>query len=618
MPDIFTGSQGDAVSFLEQWRQFLEELLRSETKEPDPETRGLRIYDADRLVYGMETETKQFKDEVTGLVGQVLNPDLLMQLEKLRDTPVGGLVPEAANKFIELDGRIVLQSDSQGQVIINELLREKSQEFTEEVTKESPLEIPKPEPDSEAVSLEDPLPELPEEEEYYSPIEFDDDSSLPTGEIEEVNEMWPKTVGDVQNNLEDSSSQPNTYDKTPVNRAETVEAPNMVSSPKPELLSAVREGIREGNYKIINQTYTGVPYLEKQQVFNSLTPEEQKETKLLKLIHQVEELSGITDGSIKTFVREAMQKQSQSKRNLEPTIDKSREESRTIPGYERVQRSLAALPQTTSVQMAANYSTQMQALLETIQQQNQQINSLQNSVSEMQQLITARVQQPTQFFWWQKAKQTATNLWESFKRREEYHTYAAAIRHLYAKVAPPNTSTIYVANYIIQRDGKNYTFSDQDGQTIMKFRALSLGISLESDVRLQPEQQRDLAELVTAQTLGQQPSGAFATIAQSEGNYYLRVQKLSHALVNYAKSQNSEVEIDGKLSYKWRATPNGEVEIQAKDGRGSLLIQSGGKMFTQLSERDLAYFEGILPLLKSQQMSNSPEPKKFRDNELGT
>ncbi|MBD2181857.1 hypothetical protein H6S82_00115 [Planktothrix sp. FACHB-1355] len=598
MPDIFTGSQGDAVNLIEQWRHFLEELLRSETEESNPEARGLQIYDNDRLVYGMERETNQFKDEVTGLVGQVINPELLGLLEKLRDTPVGGLIPEAANKRIELDGRIILQSDRQGKVIINEIMKAKSQEnFTEQSLSTVA------EPNSESVWLENkPLPSPPEEEDYYSPIELGTDSSLP---ILESEKLWSKS--DRENNLQ------NSYDQIPI----PVEASNTVYPPNPELLSAIREGIKKGNYQIINQAYTGVPYQEKQQLFNSLTPEEQKEARLLKLIHQVEELSGITDGSIHNFVREAMQKQSKSQPDIEHKIEQASEKSQSISGYEKVQRSLAALPQTASVQMAANYSTEMQTLLETIQEQNQQINSLQNSVSQMQQLITARVEQPTQFSWWQQAKQTVTNLWEDFKRREECHTYANAIRSFYSQKVPPDRSTIYVANYVIQRDGKNYTLSDRDGQTVLKFRASGLGVRVDSNVRLHPEQERDLTELVMAQIKGRQPGGAFAVVGQQEVDYYLRIQKLSSALVNYAKSQNSAVEIDGKLSYKWKATTEGVVEIHSKDGRGLLLVQSGGKMVTQLSERDLAYFEAILPKLRAPGISLQPKKEKSRDKEIG-
>ncbi|OKH35724.1 hypothetical protein NIES2119_19715 [[Phormidium ambiguum] IAM M-71] len=599
MPDIFTGSQGDAVNLIEQWRQFLEELLRSEAEEPTPSARSLQIYDNDRLVYGMERETNQFFDEVTGLAGQVINPELLGQLKKLRDTPVGGLIPEAANKRIELDGRIILKSDRQGKVIINEIIKTKSQEKLPEEFPQTTVE-----PNSESVWLENqPLPSPPEEKDYYSPIELGSDSSLPTQESEK---LWSKS--DREDDLQ------NSVDQIPV---ETVEASHRVYSPKAELVSAVREGIKKGNYQIINQAYTGVPYQEKQLIFNSLTPEEQKETRLLKLIHQVEELSGITDGSIHNFVRSAMQKQSKSQPDIEPEIEQASEKLRTISGYEKLQRSLAALPQTTSVQMAANYSTEMQSLLETIQQQNQQINSLQNSVSQMQQLITTRVEQPTQFSWWQQAKQTVTNIWENFKRREDYHTYANAIRSFYTQKVPPDSSIIYVANYVIQRDGKNYTLSDRDGQTIIKFHASSLGVRVDSNVRLQPEQERDLIELVMAQIKDRQPDGAFVVVGQQEANYYLRVQKLSSALVNYAKSQNSPVEIDGKLSYKWKATTEGVVEIHSKDGRGLLLVQSGGKMLTQLSERDLAYFEAILPKLRAPGVSLQPEKEKSRAQEIG-
>ena len=78
-----------------------------------------------------------------------------------------------------------------------------------------------------------------------------------------------------------------------------------------------------------------------------------------------------------------------------------------------------------------------------------------------------------------------------------------------------------------------------------------LGVCVDSNVRLQPEQEQDLIELVMEQIKRRQLGGAFAVVGQQEADYYLRAQKLSSALVNYAKSQNSEVEIDGKLSSLW-------------------------------------------------------------------
>jgi hypothetical protein len=58
------------------------------------------------------------------------------------------------------------------------------------------------------------------------------------------------------------------------------------------------------------------------------------------------------------------------------------------------------------------------------------------------------------------------------------------------------------------------------------------------------------------------------------------------------------------------------VEINSKDGRGLLLVQSGGKMVTQLFERDLAYFEAILPKLRVPEISLQTK-KKLRDKEIG-
>jgi hypothetical protein len=66
-----------------------------------------------------------------------------------------------------------------------------------------------------------------------------------------------------------------------------------------------------------------------------------------------------------------------------------------------------------------------------------------------------------------------------------------------------------------------------------------------------------------------------------------------------AVAQQKEVTIDGAFSYKWQANPNGDVQIKAKDRRGNLLEKTGGSVKSNMSDRDLVYFEQILPKLQA-------------------
>ncbi|NJO64093.1 MAG: hypothetical protein HC836_39715, partial [Richelia sp. RM2_1_2] len=99
--------------------------------------------------------------------------------------------------------------------------------------------------------------------------------------------------------------------------------------------------------------------------------------------------------------------------------------------------------------------------------------------------------------------------------------------------------------------------------------------------------------------------------------YFSRVERVTNALVQYSIAQNKEVEIDGVFSYKWRASPQGKVHIEAKDGRGVLLEKDGGKLKSNMSQNDLAYFEQILPKLQPKQPSLvSSESNRNQGNEL--
>jgi hypothetical protein len=108
---------------------------------------------------------------------------------------------------------------------------------------------------------------------------------------------------------------------------------------------------------------------------------------------------------------------------------------------------------------------------------------------------------------------------------------------------------------------------------------------------------------------GRNPRGAFAPVGEQESQYLKRVNIITQALTQYATNQKTSVQVDGKFSYKWRSTPDGKVRIDAKDGRGPLLVSAGGQLRCRMEERDLVHFEQMLPVLqagsRTQSMSNS-------------
>jgi hypothetical protein len=125
MPDIFTVNESDATAMQRSYEQLIEVLLKAALDvEQNSDKQGLKIFDGDKLVYGRDEN--QFRDEVSGFSGELLNPQLIAQLQELRSAPVGEVVDGADNKRIELDGKVLLQSDSEGKVIINNFLQQEA------------------------------------------------------------------------------------------------------------------------------------------------------------------------------------------------------------------------------------------------------------------------------------------------------------------------------------------------------------------------------------------------------------------------------------------------------------------------------------------------------------
>ncbi len=114
-------------------------------------------------------------------------------------------------------------------------------------------------------------------------------------------------------------------------------------------------------------------------------------------------------------------------------------------------------------------------------------------------------------------------------------------------------------------------------------------------------EQNHIKDITTLQNSLQQNESiptSFAPVGKQEAEYFARVERVTNALVQYAIAQQKEVEIDGRFSYKWQASPDGNVKIEAKDGRSKLLEKVGGQLTSNLNERDLVYFEQILPKLQ--------------------
>ena len=152
---------------------------------------------------------------------------------------------------------------------------------------------------------------------------------------------------------------------------------------------------------------------------------------------------------------------------------------------------------------------------------------------------------------------------------------------------------------------------------IIQFRDTNLGIKVEksdlANVNIQ-----DINSLQSSLQKNQPVPASFAPVGKQEAEYFARVERVTNTLIEYAVAQQTDVEIDGRFSYKWKANPNGNVQIEAKDGRGSLLEKTGGQLTSNMNERDLIYFEQILPKLqpKNHKQVTTPQTYQVTNNEL--
>jgi hypothetical protein len=439
----------------QRYEQVIEMLLQAlmDVREENVK-QGLKIFDDDKLVYGRDNN--QFRDNISGLSGELINPQLIIQLQQLRSIPVGEIVEGAINKRVELDGKVVLQSDKDGRVIVNELLQK---EIVQDIGRE---------------------------------------------------------------NIEGFKS-------------------------------------TETNHNSEEIIYP--------------------------------EFSSIEDNF----------------------IDNTKSQ---VPGSIRVAESLNTLED-------SPLKTLLNAELEELRSE---IKALQQEHSLYQELIQQRLQQPQNTSWWQQIKNNASIVITSFtsavkvgireyQNNSTQHQFAASIKNLFHLQIQPGENQYQTDNYQISRSGSLYEIKDSaTNKQIMQFQTTPLGLRVERS-NLEKHHIKDFTTLQTSLQQNHTVPNSFAPVGRQEAEYFARVERVSNALIQYAVAQQKKVNIDGAFSYKWQANPNGDVQIEAKDGRGNLLEKTGGSVKSNMSERDLVYFEQILPKLQASSKKEAVNSLKLTNHQ---
>ena len=293
--------------------------------------------------------------------------------------------------------------------------------------------------------------------------------------------------------------------------------------------------------------------------------------------------------------------------------------SSSIQGSARVNESLQLLE-----------DSPLKTLLSSeIEQLKAEVKALQQERNLYQELIEHRLKQPQNTSWWQQIVNNVSTVGSSvtsavkigvseFKENSKQHQFAASIKNLFQLQTQPGENHYQAGDYQISRNGSLYEVKDSaTDKLLMQFYETNLGVKVEKSDLVNVNIQ-DIKSLKSSLQKNEPIPASFAPVGKQEAEYFARVGRVTNALVEYATVQQRDVEIDGRFSYKWKATTDGNVQIETKDGRGTLLEKNGGQLTSNMNERDLIYFEQILPKLqpKNQRKEITYKSNQIIDNNL--
>ncbi|MGD2184394.1 hypothetical protein [Lusitaniella coriacea] len=262
-------------------------------------------------------------------------------------------------------------------------------------------------------------------------------------------------------------------------------------------------------------------------------------------------------------------------------------------GIQRVRESLNALSEERVRQLLVAQMSEIVQLQQQMQQQERRISVL----------LRERLKEPDRPNWWQQATRAVGSVWQQHRQRSRDLALASQLRDVFRTQTQPGQHRYESADYALSRRGHSYTLENRQGEVLMEFREVPLGVRVErmKDDWEREEIARSLRQATEQQQSGQAIAGAFEPVGASEAETLARTTRLVRALSDYAAAQGGEVEVDGQLAYRWRAKADGTVHIEAKDGRGTLLDRANGQLLSRLEARDLAHFERVLPRLERSQ-----------------
>ena len=543
----------------------LVKLTQNNKPNPDrPVENEISLMDNNEVVAGwvnqnyIDNTTEQFWKEL----GQVLA------------TPVGENAPDAGAKQITLNGKVILQSDAEGNVLVNEVLD--NPELRKQLGLNVPgiialMELYEQQRKQQAKNQEVETYIEPDiQEAGFVDYTSDSNSDYWNSELDDDSFMYEPDIYDIPINEQEDFFNTSDFqlsaENLNQNQPQTQELKYVPPQIDPQArLDNFRNALNNGDFEQMRASVADLSKSEKVAIFQQLNESEKVNAFELSLTNN------LNNQVVPTSKLDVDASQIQSDKAPQTPVNTNNQFNNLV--RENIFDKLNRVWQTFQESLEENFGKQPI---------NREANPL--LISEQAQNI-----------------------------RED----KAFIKDIYSMVENNRRETgdlsdsvsLTTEKYTINNYKNHYEVENSAGDKILSFDNTLTGLKLESS-NLSDSARADFVELSNSLKMGKQ-SQAFLSVGASETEAMVRSINIANSLTDIAQQSNSNIKVDGaNFNYKWTSKPNGEVNIWKKSGEADELIlsrSSKGEMQFNMQEKDMKHFENAAQSLQA--MAVKPQTK---------
>jgi hypothetical protein len=607
-------------------------LTQNNKPNPDrPVENEIYLMDNNEVVAGWVNQT--YVDKTT--------EQFWKELGQVLATPAGENAPDAGAKQITLNGKVILQSDAEGNVLVNEVLdnpelrkqlglnipgiialmelyeqQRKQQTNPGEEWEENQDSEGYVEPDTQEASFVD-----------YWNSEFDDDSFMYEPDIYDI----PFSEQEDFFNTSDFQLSAENFNQ---NKPQTITTPIPPQIDTQARLDNFRNALNNGDFEQMRASVADLSKSEKVAIFQQLNESEKVNAFELSLTNNLnnQAVSPIQNLDSQIQFLNTPQSAALNLDKVGQPSTKIHDNKQKISKHGRVFLEKCAVPSTNDVVQILGSSKQGTAhFLEgcsgcpTLSTENpppvntnNQFNNLvrENIFDKLNRVWKTFQESLEENFGKQPINREANPLLIS-EQAQNIREERAFIKDIYSMVENhrrenddlSESISLTTEKYTINNYKNHYEVENSAGERILSFDNTLTGLKLESS-NLSDSARADFVDLSNSLKMGKQ-SQAFLSVGASETEAMVRSINIANSLTDIAQQSNSNIKVDGaNFNYKWTSKPNGEVNIWKKSGEADELIlsrSSKGEMQFNMQEKDMKHFENAAQSLQA--MAVKPQTK---------